>query len=103
MYICKNIKQKMKRMSGIGIALGITAVVAVSGAAFLSHPQFGKTARGERLERIHQSPHFQNDKFQNEEETILMTSDRGMASNMAKFLFGKSPTILCRKKAKSKC
>ena len=84
----------MKRMSGIGIALGITAAVAVSGAAFLSHPQFGKTARGERLERIRQSSNFQKDKFQNEEETILMTTDRGMAANAAKFFFGKKPDNL---------
>lgn len=77
----------MKKM-GIGIVVGVVAVIAVSGTAFLSHPQFGRTARGERLERIHHSPNFQDETFKNEDETILMTSDRSMLGNMMDFVFG---------------
>lgn len=53
--------------------------------------QFGRTARGERLERIRKSPHFVNDKFQNEEVTTLFTGQGGMLKNLGKFLFGKKP------------
>lgn len=53
--------------------------------------QFGRTARGERLERIRKSPHFVNDKFQNEEPATLFTGQGGMLKNIGKFLFGKKP------------
>ena len=53
--------------------------------------QFGRTARGERLERIRKSPHFVDDKFQNEEPTTLFTGKGGMLKNLGKFLFGKKP------------
>lgn len=73
------------------------AVLALSGTAFLAHPQFGKTARGERLERIRKSPNFKDEHFQNQEETTVMTGESGMLSSLAKFVFGKKPDNLVPK------
>ena len=70
------------------IILAIIALIAIVAAIFLSHPQFGRTARGERRARIQQSPHFKDEKFVNETPTTLMTGEDGYLSTMKMWLSG---------------
>lgn len=53
--------------------------------------QFGRVAQGERLQRILQSKHFVNERFRNEEKTVLSTDKGGMFRVMGRFLFGAKP------------
>lgn len=73
----------------IGWILIIVALLAVTGIAFVNQPNFGRTPRGERLERIKQSPNYRNGQFQNQHETLMMTSDKGRFAGIWEFLFRK--------------
>lgn len=53
--------------------------------------QFGRVAQGERLQRILQSKHFVNERFRNEEKTVLSTDKGGMFRVMGRFLLGAKP------------
>ena len=86
-----------KLMHTFYIIFGIMAVIAIVAAIFLSQPQFGRTARRERLARIQQSPHFKNEKFVNETPTTLMTGESGYLSTMKMWLFGEKPERLVPK------
>lgn len=61
----------------IGSIISIAALLTVAVALFINQPSFGRTPRGDRLERVKQSPNYKNGAFQNLHETTLMTSDRG--------------------------
>jgi len=65
------------------------AIFAVIVTYILSQPEFGRTARGERLSRIQQSPQFKNEKFQNEHPTRLFTSKESRWQVARRFLFSK--------------
>jgi len=73
----------------IGSILGIALLLVVTIFVFINQPSFGRTPRGERLERIKQSPNYRNGEFQNLHETTLMTSDRGRFAGILEFLFRK--------------
>lgn len=73
----------------IGSIIGIAALLTVAVALFINQPSFGRTPRGERLERVKQSPNYRNGAFQNLHETTLMTSDRGRFEGILDFLFRK--------------
>lgn len=73
----------------IGWILIIVALLVVTGIAFVNQPNFGRTPRGERLERIKQSPNYRNGQFQNQHETLMMTSDKGRFAGIWEFLFRK--------------
>ena len=73
----------------IGSILGIALLLVVTIFVFINQPSFGRTPRGERLERIKQSPNYRNGEFQNLHETTLMTSDRGRFAGVLEFLFRK--------------
>ena len=49
----------------IGSILGIALLLVVTIFVFINQPSFGRTPRGERLERIKQSPNYRNGEFQN--------------------------------------
>lgn len=70
-----------------GIIIGILAVLLLAGIAFVNQPSFGRLPRGERLERIERSPHYQEGEFRNLHPTVLMTSDKGRFRTMWEFLF----------------
>lgn len=55
----------------------IVAILIVITAFFIitSHPKFGRNPRGERLERIKQSPNFKNGVFQNMSPTPQLADD----------------------------
>lgn len=83
----------------IGCILAIMALLAVSVFVFINQPSFGRTPRGERLERVQKSPNYRNGAFQNQHE-LLMTSDRGRFEGIWEFIFRKidgcAPTSLSR-------
>lgn len=64
-------------MMTIIISVLILFVIAVAMVIWL-HPAFGRSPRGERLERISESPNFHNGQFFNLEETPEVTSDKGL-------------------------
>ncbi|MBE6312492.1 MAG: MBL fold metallo-hydrolase [Bacteroidales bacterium] len=70
---------------------------SLTGLLYCLHPKFGKTASGERLERIRHSRNFVNEHFKNEEPTVLMTSDKGRFATLYQFIFGKKSDNLTPK------
>lgn len=85
-----NIFKKISVRMIIGIVLVIVALLVVSVIVFINQPSFGRIPRGERLERIKQSPNYRDGEFKNLHETILMTSNRGRLEGIWEFLFRKS-------------
>lgn len=61
------------------------------GFMFLSQKSFGRIPRGDRLERIKQSPNYDNDKkqFVNLDTTQLMTGEKSAAGSWMEYIFGK--------------
>lgn len=80
-------RKKVYRM--IGIIVGVLLIAVIAGVCFLNSPRFGRSPRGERLERIKQSPNYKDGQFHNQHSTVLMSSNRGMVRNMIEFLFRK--------------
>ncbi len=72
------------------ITLIVIAVVITSAWAIMSQPQFGKAAEGERLERINNSPHYKNGRFNNLAHTPQFKEGTTMLQVMYRFLFGKT-------------
>ncbi len=60
---------------------------------FLQLPQFGKAPGGERLQRIKQSPHYQDGAFVNEEATGTFSEGHSFGGVLYSFLFGKKPDL----------
>lgn len=77
----------------IGIIVGIVAVMAVAGMVFVNQPRFGRTPRGERLERVKNSPHYKDGQFRNLHPTVMMTSRRGRLGALWGFLFKKEENL----------
>lgn len=64
-------------------------LIAAAVAVFMNSPKFGRSPRGERLERIKKSPHYRNGQFHNIHATRQITSGKSRAGTMLEFLFGK--------------
>ena len=76
------------------IVLSVLFVLGDAGVLFMSQAKFGRIPQGKRLERIKQSPHYDGQKFVNEEETVTMTGDKGVFAVWREFIFGdKSKTV----------
>lgn len=69
------------------ILLSIIVLLIVAVYAFMQHPQFGKPATGERLERIKRSPNYKNNQFQNLSDTPQLTEGATYYSVMKRFFF----------------
>jgi len=69
------------------IALGIIAAIALIAFAVLQHPAFGSLPKGERKERVRQSPNYRNGQFQNLEDTPVSTTEESMAKQLWNYLF----------------
>lgn len=78
-----------KRHMILGSILAIIVLLALSVILFINQPSFGRTPRGARLERVQQSPNYRNGSFQNQHETVMMTSDKGRLAGIWEFLFRK--------------
>ncbi|MEG1498183.1 MAG: MBL fold metallo-hydrolase, partial [Bacteroidales bacterium] len=70
------------------VAILTTAVII-----YLNQPKFGRSVRGERLERVQQSPNYRDGKFQNLEPTPHLTSEKSMVRAMFDYLFGKNDNV----------
>lgn len=58
------------------ISISIFIVLAFATALILNHPAFGRTPRGERMNRIERSSNYKNGRFVNKVQTPIMTSSK---------------------------
>lgn len=68
-------------------------MLTVAVIVYLNQPKFGRAVRGQRLERVQQSPNYRDGKFQNLEHTPHLTSDKSMVRAMYDYVFGKSDNV----------
>ncbi|MCC8173658.1 MAG: MBL fold metallo-hydrolase [Odoribacter sp.] len=85
--------RKRKKYRMLWILFWIIVIIAVVAVVFVNQPSFGRKARGERMERIKNSPNYREGKFQNLHETQQITSDKGFASLLYDFLFVKKERL----------
>ena len=52
--------KKFRTRMIVGCILAVIALLAVSVIVFINQPSFGRTPRGERLERVMKSPNYRN-------------------------------------------
>src|SRR5690606_27952555 len=69
--------------------ISIIVVLVIGGLLFMQHPMFGKLPKGERLERIKQSPNYKDGTFQNQSPTKMLISDKSRIRVFWDFLFTK--------------
>ena len=85
---------KKKKIMITAIVLSILFILGDAGVLFFSQEKFGRIPQGERLERIKQSPHYNGKNFENEVETVTMTSEKGKFAIWKDFIFGdKTQTV----------
>ncbi len=68
------------------ILYSILAIITITGITVTFHPAFGRSPRGERLERIKHSPNYRNGSFQNLQITPALTSDKSFIRTFWDFL-----------------
>lgn len=66
----------------------ILLLIAITALVILNLPCFGRSPRGERLERVLQSPHFRDGTFQNEIPTQMMTGDYSLLGETWRYITG---------------
>ena len=76
-------------MKQLLIILLILVTIQIISLLVMNQPKFGRLPRGERLERIKQSPNYRNGQFHNQHPTPQMTSEGGRARAMWDFIFEK--------------
>ncbi len=81
--------KKKKRRRIICVTLSSILAVFVIMTTFFNQPSFGRSPRGERLERIKKSPNYRDGKFQNISPTQQITSEKSKIGTMFDFLFRK--------------
>ena len=59
--------KKFRTRMIVGCILAVIALLAVSVVVFINQPSFGRTPRGERLERVMKSPNYRNGEFKNQQ------------------------------------
>lgn len=75
------------------MGIGIIVLIVLGSLTFLNHPLFGRHPRGERRNRIDQSPNFKNGEVQNLIETPQLTDGYTMGKVLYKFLFEKKKEV----------
>ena len=71
------------------IILLILCVIQIITLIVLSQPKFGRLPKGERLERMKETPTYYNGQFHNLEHTPQLASDKSRWRLMYEFLFEK--------------
>lgn len=69
---------KLMKDKSIMIIAVVIVVLVVGTAAYMKLPKFGKIPKGERLERVMQSPHYKDGVFKNLSDTPQMTNENGV-------------------------
>lgn len=77
----------------VWVILSVIVVAAIAFVVFITLPKFGNTPKGERLERVKNSANYRNGSFQNLHDTQQITSEGGILSAMADFLFNKKERL----------
>jgi L-ascorbate metabolism protein UlaG (beta-lactamase superfamily) len=62
----------MKRKMIVGIIITVLLAITIV-AVYIHLPKFGRTPKGDRLERVHHSSHYSNGRFQNVNPTPQIT------------------------------
>lgn len=84
-------KKKFKRTMIITLSiLGMLVLVVI---LFINQTKFGSTPTGERKQKVEESPNYTDKKFQNLHDTPQVTGDKGMATIMFDFVFGKHERV----------
>ena len=81
-------------MKTMWIILIIIVLLFLGTSCFVTQPRFGRTPKGERMERIRNSPNYYDGKFQNQSYTPQLTSDKSNFSTMMSFLFKKKERLI---------
>lgn len=68
----------------------IALLLVITTCLYMQQPQFGKAPTGKRLERIQQSPHYKNGRFQNIHPTPTLTKGYTMAGQLYQTVFDKT-------------
>lgn len=68
-------------------------VILLAVFIFLRHPKFGKHPKGERLNRIKNSPNYKNGAFHNISPTPALTEGASYFSVLTEFFFAKKPRL----------
>ena len=76
------------------IILSLCGALTITGVALVNPASIGRLPSGARLERIEKSPHYKDGEFQNELETVTMTSDKSFFGAMYDFLFKSYPNTV---------
>lgn len=79
----------MKRRSKMYLFLFLLLAIAVIVPVVFCQPCFGRNPKGQRLERVKQSPFYKDGEFQNEEPTVLMTGKHSYLTSMWDMLTGR--------------
>lgn len=87
-------KRKKKVILTIFLIIGVLFFAAL---LFLGTEKFGSLSKGERLERIKNSPNYRNGKFQNLSYTQQLTGDKNIFRQLWDFQFKKNPHIKPKK------
>ena len=66
--------QKRTFMITVSIILALIVLAATAILIFINSPQFGQLPKGERLQRVLQSPNYRNGQFRNLQPTEMMSS-----------------------------
>lgn len=84
-------KRKFKKI--MWIVFSVIAITAVPVVVLINQPQFGSKPKGERLERVKNSPNYKKGSFQNIHETKQITSEEGYIATVSEFLFAKKERL----------
>lgn len=71
------------------ISVGLIVTITLTGMGILSQPRFGQSPKGERIERIKNSPNYIDGEFQNIHETPVLTTEESRFKMMMGFMFKK--------------
>ncbi len=71
------------------ILLAVVLLITISGMLILKQAKFGQLSKGERLERIKNSPNYRDGEFKNIHNTPVVTADKNRFQLMMDFMFRK--------------
>jgi len=84
-------KRKRKKVMWIGFSVIASFTIGV--IIFINQPCFGRTPKGERLERIKSSPNYRDNRFQNLNPTEQLTSDKSIFALLCERIFEKKEQL----------
>ena len=77
----------------IWIVVSVIVSIGLIVVVFIHQTKFGRTPKGERLERVKNSPNYYDGKFQNINATEQITSEKGFLGVISDFIFRKKERL----------